>query len=332
MTSSLFGEITFLRNANSITLQPNSNLSATYSLLLPPTAPVDDDVLVWDSPTGSLQWVNKSTFGGSGGGTLTNVTVPSPFAVSVSAGTADISFAPNQAVRLFLATPIGTPGAVSLRSIGSADIPSLDASKITSGTFGVQRMPSGTGATQWQINGQVILKPDSSTTLGLYQSDGIMKANLSVDTLTAVNATVQNLTSVSQTTIDTQDTWLRLNTDFTTGTPIVDLGIEGFRGSDPKAILKWDETADVWVAGTETNLNRIVTTKEKSFTNADLISGILTFAHNLNVTGRRIACDIWDNAGRSFNATITFVDANTVSVNLASVGAITGTWYLIVRG
>lgn len=74
------------------------------------------------------------------------LTAPSVFTVSNSpvtgSGSLTFSFASGQTANQFLATPNGATGAIALRSIVADDIPSLNASKITSGVFGAERIPN----------------------------------------------------------------------------------------------------------------------------------------------------------------------------------------------
>lgn len=68
--------------------------------------------------------------------TSVQVTMPSPFAVSgctiTSSGTCNITWAGAQTANLFLASPNGTTGAVSLRAMVAADLPST---AVTPGSF-----------------------------------------------------------------------------------------------------------------------------------------------------------------------------------------------------
>ena len=84
-------------------------------------------------------------------GTVTGVTATSP--LTSSAGTApNISLSnaygdtqnpyASKTSNLILASPNGSAGAPTFRSLVSADIPALDASKITSGTIDAARLPS----------------------------------------------------------------------------------------------------------------------------------------------------------------------------------------------
>ena len=86
---------------------------------------------------------------GSGGSvTSVGLSVPSFLTVTGSpvtgSGTLAVTTASGQTANFVLATPDGTTGAASLRALVAADIPSLAASKITSGTIDTARLGSGT--------------------------------------------------------------------------------------------------------------------------------------------------------------------------------------------
>lgn len=95
------------------------------------------------------------TCAGTGAGSVTSVglTVPSWFSVSgspvTSSGTLAVTAATGQTANRFLATPNGSTGAVSLRAIVAADIPTLNQN--TTGTAanlsGTPALPNGTTAT-----------------------------------------------------------------------------------------------------------------------------------------------------------------------------------------
>lgn len=92
----------------------------------------------------------------AGTGTVTSIgmTVPSVLSVSpasiTSTGTFALTFAGSQAANMFLATPNGTTGALSLRAPVSADLPPINASSTANGGLTgnllVGRFNGGTGA------------------------------------------------------------------------------------------------------------------------------------------------------------------------------------------
>lgn len=90
------------------------------------------------STSGYLSSTDWNTFNNKGTGTVTSValSVPSWLTMSgavTSSGTLAITATTGQTANQVMATPDGSSGAMSLRSLVANDIPNLDASKITSG-------------------------------------------------------------------------------------------------------------------------------------------------------------------------------------------------------
>ena len=119
----------------------NTLLTSLNSTSLNP-ATVSNKVLV--NSSGTWTWQNYT----SATGTVTSVgmTVPTGFSVSpssiTSSGTFAVNFGGSVTKNYVLASPSSAAGAPSWRALVAADIPSLDASKITSGTFADARIPS----------------------------------------------------------------------------------------------------------------------------------------------------------------------------------------------
>lgn len=96
-------------------------------------------------PGGKPEWVNAP------GGTVTSVdlSLPSIFSVTgnpvTSSGTLTTSLV-TQAQNLVFASPSGSSGVPTFRSLVSNDIPSLDAAKISSGVFSIARGGTGLSA------------------------------------------------------------------------------------------------------------------------------------------------------------------------------------------
>jgi hypothetical protein len=99
-------------------------------------------------------WTGNATWQTCGTGTVTSValTAPSVFSVAGSpvttSGTLALTFATGQTANMFLATPNGTAGAVGLRAIVAADLPS----SITSNTSGNAATATALAATPSQCS------------------------------------------------------------------------------------------------------------------------------------------------------------------------------------
>ena len=128
------------------------------------TAQVSDVISLFGSGCSSNTYLNGgggcTTPAGQGTVTSIGVTVPSGFAVSPSSissnGTFAISYAAGQAANSFLATPSTGTGAINLRTIATADLPSIPLATGVSGNLAVSHLNGGTGATAttaWLGNG-----------------------------------------------------------------------------------------------------------------------------------------------------------------------------------
>ena len=80
------------------------------------------------------------------------------------------------------------------------------------------------------------------------------------------------------------------------------------------------------ITGTGSATGSTATSVVVSFTNSDLVNGIATLTHNLNQ--QYVHVQVFDNNGVAvgFADSITASTVNTVSVDLHSFGAISGTW------
>lgn len=118
-------------------------------------------------------------------GTVTSVALSAPTIFSVagspvtSSGTLDINLV-SQASNLVFAGPVSgaTPALPTFRALVAADIPSLDAAKISSGTVASARLPAATASTAGVIR----------VGTGLTISNGILSADLDLNNTTTTVA------------------------------------------------------------------------------------------------------------------------------------------------
>ncbi|MBS1562362.1 MAG: hypothetical protein JSS89_12215 [Bacteroidetes bacterium] len=150
--------------------------SGTTTWTMPIADGTSNQVLKTDA-SGNLGWMSVVT--------SVALSAPSIFSVSGSpvtgSGTLTFTLASQTANTVF-AAPDGSAGAPTFRALVAADIPSLDASKISSGTIATARMGSGTansttflrGDGSWQT---VSVTPPGSTTQVIYNNAGALGAS-----------------------------------------------------------------------------------------------------------------------------------------------------------
>lgn len=170
----------------------NTLLTSLNSTTLNP-ATVSNKVLV--NSSGTWTWQNYTS--ATGAVTSVGMTVPTGFSVSpssiTSSGTFAVSFGGSVTKNYVLASPSSAAGAPSWRALVAADIPPLDAGKITSGTFDAARIPglSASKITSGTLDAARI--PDLSSTYatdarmntveGYFDSSGHAKTALKLSTV-----------------------------------------------------------------------------------------------------------------------------------------------------
>ena len=84
------------------------------------------------------------------------------------------------------------------------------------------------------------------------------------------------------------------------------------------------------VIGVGSNVGATATSIVISFTNSDLVAGVATLTHNLNQ--QYVHVQVFDNNGVAvgFPDSIIASTVNTVSIDLTSFGALTGTWRVAI--
>ncbi|MEN6295754.1 MAG: hypothetical protein ABFD61_06460, partial [Chloroherpetonaceae bacterium] len=190
---------------------PNPTVAKLQGNTLSSSAPSNGQVLKWNASTSLWEPTNEGA-----GGTVTSVglTLPDQFIITGSPVTTSgtlIGMWKNQIKNYVFAAPSSLDGAPLFRLLDAADIPNLDALKITSGILPVNR--GGTGA---------------STLTGMLKGDG-------TNAFTGITAKATQLTYWSDAnTIAGNDSliWDATNRKMTIGGDLVVTGI-----IDPKALI-----------------------------------------------------------------------------------------------
>ena len=318
----------FLKGANSIRLQPPASITASYDITLLATLPGATSALTIDA-SGNL---GTQALGGSGSVTSVALTAPSIFSVAGSpittSGTLALTLA-TQTANTFFAGPSSGAGTPTFRGIVFADLSGLigtGAGTLAAGNdsrFHVQGTDTGTTAVSFQLNSGAtgVRLKDSSGNLRLRNAADTADADLIVGNLQVTGTT----TTVNSETVTIDDNIIVLNNNVSTGTPTEDGGVQVRRGASTSASFIWTETGTLWkagLAGSEVAVSRYF---PGTFTNATLVSGILTIAHNL---GRQfLPVTIADNGNKQIIPDdVTFGSANSLTIDLTSYGTLTGTW------
>jgi hypothetical protein len=139
-------------SSGSITLALADDLAALEALSGTNTIYYRSAASTWTAVTiGTGLWFSGGTLSASGGsGTVTSVgmTVPSILSVSgtpvTTSGTLAVTLTTQSANTVFAGPTTGSAATPTFRSLVAADIPALDATKITSGTINTARLGSGT--------------------------------------------------------------------------------------------------------------------------------------------------------------------------------------------
>ena len=347
----------FLVNAFSLSLRANpTGFTASRTWLLPPTLPTPGQVLQVSAVSGSNVSLDFATVSGGGGGTVNSVALTAPsdtFAVAGSpvtaSGTLALTYA-NQAANLVHASPAsGGAGLPTWRSLVAADIPNLDGSKITSGTVAIARLPVGTAIntvaagndnrfhsqnTDVGTNSSSFQLNNLSTGVRIKDATGVLQVRNAADTAFA-DISCNNLTVAGTTTIinsevvSIADNIITLNSDVVTGTPTENAGIEISRGASVKASLIWNEGTGRWVSGLLGSELPIARVASRSFVAADLVAGVLTFAHNLG--SNNISWQVYDDTGNAVFPDVISSAANSATFDLKSA-TVSNTWRVVVVG
>lgn len=350
--------INLLSGLFEISLRANTGLTSSKTWLLPPTLPTAGQVLQVSSVSANNITLDFATVTGGGGGvgTVTSVGMSAPadtFSVAnspvTSSGTIALTYA-NQVANLIHASPAsGGAGVPTWRALVAADIPALDAAKITTGSIAIARLPvgtaintvaagndsrfhtqntdTGTSSPSFQLNNLAtgVRLKDVVGVLQLRNSADTAFADLSVNNLTVAGTT----TTVNSETVAIADNILLLNSNVTTGTPTENGGIEISRGASANADLIWVESTQNWAAGVVGSEMRLSRVASRNFVAADLVTGVLTFTHNLGTNN--IVWQIYDDAGNAVFPDVISTSTSTATFDFKGA-TIANTWRAVVIG
>lgn len=164
---------------------------------------------------------------------------------------------------------------------------------------------------------------------------GYTPLNKAGDTVTG-DFTVQGNLTITGTTVQVEaeqlviaDNSILLNSNFTTGTPLENSGIEVLRGDEPTVSIRWNETSDVWEISDSLGTYYPIATLDGTVNNADLLDGLdstyFLDASNLSAGTLPIerlpsfTGDVFSSTG-SNEITLNTVSIDKGGTNLTSVG------------
>lgn len=322
-----FYSLNLKNNSNQVELFVQNNLATSYSLALPNTAPANNSVPKWNATLAAFEWVDSGSFGA---GTVSSVGLSAPTQFSISGspvtttGTLSLGWV-NQSANVVLSSPSnGSSGTPLFRSLVNADLPTdISASKIN-GVLSKANIPGGTNATLFQLNGAngIILSNELGTGIKIFESGGAILGDLFCRNIFLSGNIDQSVT----TTVNLGDSVLKLNSNFTTGTPTENAGLSVRRGAQNDAELLWIESVDQWQAGANNNLKAVSRRHEQSIVNSDLSAGSYPLTHNL---GCEPHITLNDNTGVAVGISITHTNINTCVLNFAKIGSLIGTWKIV---
>jgi len=288
-----------------------------------------------DTDGKTIKWIAP---GSLGGGTVTSVALDLPntlFDITGSpvtgSGTLTGTFKAQTANTVFASNGASAP---SFRLLVPGDIPTLDATKISTGTFAIGRLPVGiTAATVAAGNDSRFHTQgtDSGTTSSTFfigtggpkvkNESGAISVRNNADTAYADLIVKNLLVQGTTTTINTEevtisDNVILLNSDFTGATPTEDAGFEVERGTQVNAKFIWSESNKRFVGGLVGSEFDQARVKQFSFVPADVTTGNITVAHNM---GRKyVSYTVWLD-DEDFSPLAIPTDTNTLTLNVADV-------------
>jgi len=276
---------------------PNPTVAKLQGNTLSSSAPSNGQVLKWNASTSLWEPTNEGA-----GGTVTSVglTLPDQFIITGSPVTTSgtlIGMWKNQTKNYVFAAPSSLDGAPLFRLLDAADIPNLDALKITSGILPVHR--GGTGA---------------STLTGMLKGDG-------TNAFTGITAKATQLTYWSDAnTIAGNDSliWDATNRKMTIGGDLVVTGI-----IDPKAlILIPQNTQPATIEGTIFYDNNSKKLKVQTDSGVETIQSGSVSENNWAMTGNAGTDSTTNFLGTTDNQALILKTNNTERVHFSTNGKI----------
>lgn len=325
--SNRFYSANLLQGSFGIELFVRSGLAANYSLGLPNTAPTDGQYLQWNAAAAAFVWNTPSA---GGGGSVSSVGLSLPtneFAISGSPVTSSGTLTgvwKSQAANTVFASPNGSAGAPTFRSLVNADIPSgIDAAKIT-GTLGRANIPNGTQASTFQLSGSsgVTLGTDAGGNLYVYAADGTTLADIFIRNLT-VSGIIDTQSSTNTNIGDSQITMLA---NYAGSTPNTDVNFTVKRGTLTNSSIRWNEALDRWQVGLDDNLLDVARVISVQIANANISGGNYVFTHNLRCVNKDPIVVVKNNNNQQILLGMTFTNSDSVTIDFSRVGSISGTW------
>lgn len=190
----------------------------------------------------------------------------------------------------------------------------------TAGTFTTITSTDTTDSTN-KTSGAVTIAGGLGVAKNLYVGGNLnVDGNITLSGNLTVNGTT---TTINTTTLSIADNIITLNSDFTTGAPSENAGIEVLRGTSSSVSIRWNETTDTWQFTNDgTNFYTLPTSDIN--TTYGISAETTTNGVHLRLTGSDSTTDNVKFTNGS-GITLTRTDADTITVTNSGVTSIYGT-------